>query len=445
LPLIGAFAWQNERGVVSTDPRERGGLSGAAGAARLRTRHEGFDMSMGRSRDRSTLLLGASTLLSVLILVLAGCGTSGVGGTVPAVERRPVGELLQPRVTLPVKDGDVGIPPGGPLRLTVAEGKLTNVTLLTPEGNPVAGQIAPDGLSWQLGEQLGFGRTYRLRADAVGIGGTTSATASFTTLDPHRKTHPWLLPNDNEVVGIGQPVGVQFDENIPDRRAVQAAITVTTAPPVEGAFYWVSNREVRWRPEHFWAPGTRITVDVNTYGKDLGTGLIADSDLHSSFTIGDVTVFTADDHTKTVTVERNGQVIRSMPTSMGMDSMPTDNGIYILGDRFDRIIMDSTTFGIPSNSPGGYRTPVDWATRMSYSGIFMHSAPWSVWAQGSVNTSHGCLNLSPEDARWVYNNAKRGDIAIVKNTVGGTLPGLDGLGDWNIPWPQWQAGNVDHE
>jgi hypothetical protein len=37
----------------------------------------------------------------------------------------------------------------------------------------------------------------------------------------------------------------------------------------------------------------------------------------------------------------------------------------------------------------------------------------------------------------------RGDIVEVVNTVGSILPGTDGLGDWNIPWDQWRAGNAN--
>jgi len=383
-------------------------------------------------------------VLAVLaaVALVAGCGVHARGsGSVP--KSPSIFEMITPTVVAPVTDGAVGVSVADPLRVGVRDGRFTEVSLINPDGIPVAGQIAPDGRSWQITEQLGFGRTYRLWATAVGLGGAATAAVSFTTMQPADRTHSWLLPGENEVVGIGQPVAVQFDENIPDRRAAQNAITVTAVPPVEGAFYWVNAREVRWRPEHFWAQGTRVTVDVNTYGRDLGAGLIGDSSVHSGFTIGDATIFTADDNTKMVTVEQNGQVVRSMATSMGKNSAPTDNGVYILSDRFDRMIMDSSTYGVAATGPNGYRTKVDWATRMSYSGIFMHSAPWSVWAQGSVNTSHGCLNLSPADARWVYENAKRGDIAIVKNTVGGTLSGVDGLGDWNVPWPQWKAGNAD--
>jgi lipoprotein-anchoring transpeptidase ErfK/SrfK len=253
----------------------------------------------------------------------------------------------------------------------------------------------------------------------------------------------YALPNDGEVVGIGQPVAVQFDENIPDRLAAQKAIKITTNPPVEGAFYWLNNRELRWRPEKYWKPGTQVDVAANIYGVDMGDGLFGQEDVKTHFTIGDEVIATADDDTKMVTVRRNGEVVRTMPTSMGKNSTPTNPGVYLVGARFQHIIMDSSTYGVPVNSPNGYRTDVDWATQISYSGIFVHSAPWSVGAQGNTNTSHGCLNVSPSNAIWFYNNTKRGDIVEVINTLGSTLPGTEGLGDWNIPWEQWKAGNAN--
>ncbi|MFI1919284.1 Ig-like domain-containing protein [Nocardia sp. NPDC020380] len=381
--------------------------------------------------------------LAVLsVLAVAGCSAGGKQDSAGvAIDSNPVGELIKPKLISPVRDGDKGVSPTD-LSLRVEDGLITKVALTNPDGKPVAGTIAEDGGSWTLTEQLGFGRTYKLSVEAIGLGGAGNSTMSFTTISPDNRTHPYLLPAENEVVGIGQPVAVQFDENIPDRHAAQAAIKITTNPPVEGAFYWVNNREVRWRPEHYWAPGTKVDIAVGAYGKDLGNGLVGDSDITSSFTVGDATVFTADDSTKMVTVERNGEVIKTMPTSMGKDSTPTYNGIYLVGDKFDKIIMDSSTYGVAVNAPGGYRTPVDWATRISYSGIFFHSAPWSVGQQGYSNTSHGCLNLSPADAKWVYDNVKRGDVTVIKNTVGPTLSGVDGLGDWNIPWEQWKAGNA---
>ncbi|MBP0685732.1 L,D-transpeptidase, partial [Mycobacterium tuberculosis] len=82
------------------------------------------------------------------------------------------------------------------------------------------------------------------------------------------------------------------------------------------------------------------------------------------------------------------------PTSMGKADTPTPNGTYVIGEKLASMVMDSSTYGVPVDSPEGYRTPVQYATRMSYSGIFVHAAPWSVWAQGSQNVSHGCLNVT---------------------------------------------------
>lgn len=389
------------------------------------------------------MLSGPLVLLAVATLGLSACSSSGGISSPVAIDRNPMTELIKPKLVAPVKNGDVGVSPAMPMTFKVEDGKFTNVQLLNAEGRPVSGKLGGDGQTWETAEVLGYGKTYKLQADAIGLGGANSTTMSFTTSSPGNQTKPYLIPGEGEVVGIGQPVAIQFDENIPNRKAAQDAITITTEPKVEGAFYWVNNREVRWRPEHFWAPGTKVSIDVNVYGKDLGNRLYGQDNLTSHFIVGDAMVFTADDNTKMVVVEKNGQVIKEMPTSMGKSNTPTDNGIYIVADRHEKIIMDSSTYGVAVGSPDGYRTPVDYATRISYSGIFFHSAPWSVGAQGNSNTSHGCLNLSPSNARWVFENAKRGDITIVKNTVGGTLSGVDGLGDWNVPWGEWKAGNAD--
>ena len=105
---------------------------------------------------------------------------------------------------------------------------------------------------------------------------------SFQTHSPHNLTMPYAMPHDGEVVGVGEPVAIQFDENIANREAAEKAIVVTTDPPVEGAFYWLNNREVRWRPEHFWKPGTNVDVAVNTYGVDLGDGLFGEDNVRSA-------------------------------------------------------------------------------------------------------------------------------------------------------------------
>ncbi len=385
-------------------------------------------------------------VLMVPLAVFGAGACSGNGGapTPKAImdKATPFGDLLVPKLTTSVTDGAVGVAVDTPVTVSADNGVLASVEMVNENGGSVDGQLSPDGVRWSTSERLGYNRLYTLTAKARGLGGVATRQLSFQTHSPHNLTMPYAAPRDGEVVGVGEPVAVQFDENIANREAAEKAIVVTTDPPVEGAFYWLNNREVRWRPEHFWKPGTKVNVAVNTYGVDLGDGVFGQDNARSQFTIGDEVIATADDNTKMVTVRVNGNVVKTMPTSMGKDSTPTASGTYILGVRFAHMIMDSSTYGVPANSPNGYRTEVDFATQMSYSGVFVHSAPWSVGAQGHTNTSHGCLNVSPSNAQWFFENTKRGDIVEVLNTIGPPLSGTEGLGDWNIPWDQWHAGNA---
>jgi len=396
-----------------------------------------------RPRSQRTWWAGMLVIPAV-VLGLSGCSSESTPDAPQVISDKgtPFGDLLVPKLTSSVTDGAVGVAVDSPVTVGADGGVLGAVSMVDEDGEQVAGKLSSDGLTWETTDPLGYNERYTLTAQSMGLGGVTSRTMSFETHSPENLTMPYVLPNDGEVVGVGQPLAVRFDENITNRLAAQQAIKVKTDPPVEGAFYWLSNREVRWRPAQYWKPGTKVDVDVNTYGVDLGDGLFGQENVSTHFTIGDEVVATADDSNKTLTVRRNGEVVKTMPISMGKSSTPTNNGTYIIGDRYSHLVMDSSTYGVPVNSPSGYRTEVDWATQMSYSGIYVHSAPWSVGSQGYSNVSHGCLNVSPSNAKWFYDNTKRGDIVEVTNTVGSMLPGTDGLGDWNIPWEQWKSGNA---
>ncbi|MFV8163338.1 L,D-transpeptidase [Mycobacterium sp. 134] len=393
---------------------------------------------------RGVLRRAVVAMVPAMMLGLTACGGEDPQGPPPVITDKgtPYGDLLVPRVNASVTDGAVGVTVDAPVTVSAENGVLGGVTMTNEEGGSVAGKFSADGLTWSTTDPLDYNEQYTLNAQSLGLGGVANRRLRFETHSPANLTMPYVLPNDGEVVGVGQPVAIRFDENITDRLAAQRAITVKTNPPVEGAFYWLNNREVRWRPAKYWKPGTSVDVTVNTYGVALGDGLFGQGDVSTHFTVGDEVIASADDNTKTLTIRRNGEVVKAMPISMGKNSSPTNNGVYIIGDRFDHMVMDSSTYGVPVNSPNGYRTEVDFATQMSYSGIYVHGAPWSVGSQGYSNVSHGCLNVSTGNARWFYENTKRGDIVEVVNTVGSVLSGTEGLGDWNIPWDQWRAGNA---
>ncbi|ULE31811.1 L,D-transpeptidase [Mycobacterium sp. IDR2000157661] len=397
------------------------------------------------ARQRRRVRWAALALIPAVMLGLSACGGSGepTQPQVIADKGTPFGDLLVPKLTASVTDGAVGVSVDSPVTVSAEDGVLGAVSMVNENGEPVDGVLSRDGLTWSTTEPLGYNKSYTVTAESLGLGGATSRKMTFETHSPENLTMPYVLPNDGEVVGVGQPVAIRFDENIPNRVAAQKAIKITTEPPVEGAFYWLNNQEVRWRPAAYWKPGTKVDVAVNTYGVDLGDGLFGQDNVKTSFTIGDEVITTVDDSTKTLTVTRNGEVIKTMPVSMGKNSTPTNNGTYLVGDRRSFMIMDSSTYGVPTNSANGYRTEVSWATQISYSGIYVHAAPWSVGSQGYSNVSHGCINVSTSNGQWFYNNSKRGDVVQIVNTVGSTLPGTDGLGDWNIPWDQWKAGNAN--
>lgn len=386
----------------------------------------------------------ASSFLALLAagsLALTGCTIDKTGAQESGSEHnaQEAAELQAPAIS--VKDDAEDVDPSEPVIVKSMGDGLKKVTMTNEEGYEVESELSADGSSWTSAETLGYNRTYTVKA--TDKNGETS-TSVFSTATPAGTTSVALSPLADSVVGVGQTIGFRFGVAIEDRQAAEDAITVTTSPEVEGGFYWLNNSELRWRPAEYWEPGTEVTVEADIYGKELGGGVWGETDNATNFTIGEHVEAVADDATKTMSVYKNGELLRTMPVSFGRDTSEwaTPNGTYIIGDRNESMIMDSTTFGL-GYEEGGYRTPVQYATQMSYSGIYVHAAPWSVGAQGSYNTSHGCINVSTENAQWFQETVKRGDIVTVKNTVGTTLSGYDGLGDWNIPWSEWSKGNAD--
>ncbi|WP_458118310.1 L,D-transpeptidase, partial [Mycobacterium avium] len=121
----------------------------------------------------------------------------------------------------------------------------------------------------------------------------------------------------------------------------------------------------------------------------------------------------------------------TMPTSMGMGgteniggrsiSLWTPPGVYTVLDKGNPVVMDSSTFGLPKNSRLGYRETINYATKISSDGIYLHELDATVWAQGHQDTSHGCLNLNADNAKWFYDFSVPGDVVEVRNSGGPPL------------------------
>ena len=337
-------------------------------------------------------------------------------------------------------------------------GTLVDVRLVNDAGKPVEGVMTPDNTVWKPTGPLGYGRMYTLTATSRGSNGVESTqVSSFSTLRPPNQTKVSFTTTseaalrDGGAYGVGTVVVAHFDEQIADRAAAERQLTVTTTPPVQGSWFWVDGQNAHWRPEHYYAPGTTVTAEAKIYGISLGNGLFGQEDSRVSFRIGDAHISIADDATKLVSVFDNGALVRTMPTSMGMGgtqtigaqtiSLWTPPGIYTVLDKGNPVVMDSSTFGLPKNSRLGYRETINYATKISTDGIYLHQLDATVWAQGHTDTSHGCLNLNADNAKWFYNFSVPGDVVEVRNSGGPPLK-LAQNGDWTLSWDQWREGSA---
>ncbi len=353
----------------------------------------------------------------------------------------PVSLASEASVTVLPADGTPAVRPDAHVLVTAERGRLTDVTAAAG-AITLAGTLSPDGQRWQSTAALLPRQRYVVSARAVDRHGVTSLrTTSFTTLTPTAMLAARVAPLQGETVGVGMPIVVFFTADVSDRRAVQSRLGVTSTPPVEGAWHWFGAREAHYRPRSYWPAGTKVTLHANIAGVWAGGGVWGGASRTVSFAIGASHVSLVNAQTHTMSVRDNGRVVRTFPVSTGRDQYPTASGVHLVLEKTADKIMDSATVGIPRTSPDGYYEHVAWSTRISYSGEFVHAAPWSVASQGRRNVSHGCVNAGVADAKWFFGFSRRGDVVQVVGTPRRLEPG-NGFTDWNMSWAGWLAGDA---
>jgi lipoprotein-anchoring transpeptidase ErfK/SrfK len=332
------------------------------------------------------------------------------------------------------------------LVMTADQGRLTSVTVTDPAGNALPGEHIEGGTQWKIpAGALDLATTYDVKVEAIDRFGTpTAQQASFTTIVPSNVLAYDFSLRQGSTYGVGMPVSISFDKPVADRAAVEERLEVTTSTPIEGRWSWKGDRYVTYRPKDYWPAGTKVSVAANLRGVEPEPGVFAVDNRSLDFEIGSSMIAVVDADTYTMTVRRNGEVIRTMPITTGKSGWETRSGIKVIMSKERDLVMDAATLGVAKDDPEYYRLDVAYAMRVTTSGEFVHSAPWSVASQGRANVSHGCVGMSTDNAAWFFNNAKIGDVVQVLNT--GRYQDLgNGITVWNESWDRWVAGSALNE
>jgi lipoprotein-anchoring transpeptidase ErfK/SrfK len=386
--------------------------------------------------------LPAAVLGLTVALTLGACssGPAAAPAGAPSAGGQQAGggqaaAALPAKVTALPAGGAQDVSPGDPVKITVADGTIGAVTLTNADGKQVAGAVAPDKHTWATSEPLGYGKSYTWSGNAVGTDGkAVPITGAFATVKPKRQVSGKLNVGDGQTYGIAMPIALTFTSPVADKAAVEKALTVETTPKTEGSWAWLENdTSVHWRPKAYYAANTKVKVDAKLYGVKLAEGTYGKQDVSADFTIGRSQIVRGDTQTHRMLVFADGKQVADYPASYGLDSVDwrnTHNGIHVVMEKDPTYLM--------SNPRGGYKDVfVRWAVRVSNNGEFIHALPASVWAQGKKNVSHGCVNLSTDNAKAYFDFAQIGDPVEITGS-GTTLGAADGdYHDWTYSWADW--------
>ncbi|MFI5674756.1 L,D-transpeptidase [Streptomyces cellulosae] len=401
-----------------------------------------------RGRGGTGLL---ALILGVLLLAVTACGGGGGAGSGSAGDGKgedaggTEAKQSQAVVSIAPKDGTKAVDTSGALKVSAAKGKLTEVKVKDAKGTEIAGKITGGGASWTPSTHLAAGTRYTVHAVAKDSEDRTAAEdSSFTTLTPKNTFIGTFTPEDGSKVGVGMPFSVRFSRGITHPEDVEKAISIKTEPAVEVAGHWFGNDRLDFRPEKYWASGTKVTVKLNLDGVEGRDGVYGKQDKTVSFTIGRNQVSVVDAKKLTMKVTQDGKVVNTLRVTTGKAGYDTWNGQMVMSEKLTVTRMNGDTVGYG----GEYDIKdVPHAIRLTTSGTFLHGNYWGGDAFGNYRASHGCVGLrdvkggydGDAPAAWFFNHSMIGDVVVVKNSDDATVAPDNGLNGWNMSWAKWKA------
>jgi len=411
------------------------------------------------SRPRPVRLIAGTAAGAVAALALAACTSEATPpdepraadepGPASAPERDPAAAPFEAEVR--VAGGSVQqAAVDSAVTVAAADGTLERVVAYSGRRSAdttLDGALSRDGVTWTLTDDgaLEPGVTYTVESTGTNDeGDRRTVTDRFSTddLTLDEQTYPSVAPLEGETVGVGMPVIVTFDVPVTDRAGIERHLSVTSSPQVRGSWHWLSDTEVHYRPRTFWPAGTDVDVDVDINSVDAGKGIYGQESREVSFDVGDSVVSKVDLDTQRMRVEVNGRTARTIAISGGKAGFETRSGTKVIMEKFRSKRMDAATTGIQPGDAEYYNIAnVEYAMRVTYSGEFLHAAPWSVGDQGNANVSHGCVGMSTEAAAWLYGISHRGDVVKVEGSDRTIEPG-NGWTDWDMSYAEYREGSA---
>jgi lipoprotein-anchoring transpeptidase ErfK/SrfK len=372
-------------------------------------------------------------------LLAASCGSSTREGSRGGSSGLPGAAASGVRLSITPAGGGTDAAPERGIVVRAVGGTISNVTVRTGR-DPVAGTLNATGTVWHSSWGLDVSQHYAVKATAVGQPGPpVTRSSSFRTLTPKSTFSAEIVEGSGQVYGVGMPIILFLDQPIIYKAAVERALEVRTSKPVVGAWYWDSHCRLApvclyFRPRRYWPAHTRVTFTGHLNGLKAAPGVYGDHTLTQTFTIGSPLTVVASTARHYMNVYRDGKLFAHWPISTGRPGDETPNGTYLTIEKANPVDMVGP----------GYNIEVPWSVRITFNGDYLHDAYWSVGEQGFENVSHGCVNMSPEDAQIYYTMSVPGDpVTITGSPRAGTWD--NGWTMWFLPWSRWVRGSALHK
>jgi lipoprotein-anchoring transpeptidase ErfK/SrfK len=399
---------------------------------------------MSHSPQHTRTVVGCTLLLIALGAGVTGCGSDG--NPLAATPYDAADQISFNGLSGDGKKAD----PDKPLEVTAegSDGRITDVTAVDATGRYVTGELSADGGRWHSTSPLAANARYTVRVSTEDDDGAPGRKVlTFGTSKPTTKKRLTVKfgPKAGRY-GVGQPITAQLSKPVKDkaqRAIVERALRVDSTPAVAGAWHWVDGKELHYRPKDYWPTNATIQVHSDLEGLRISDRLWGGKVKPLKITTGDRIIAVTDASSHSMKVYKNDEEIKQIPVTTGKPGFDTRNGVKVVLGKERFVRMRSSTVGIAEGSSDSYDLPVYFATRVTWSGEYVHAAPWSVGSQGYANVSHGCTGMSTGNAEWFFNTIHEGDVVQVVNSAGDTMePFGNGFGDWNLAWTQWRGGSA---